>query len=94
MVVVKEDDTYRIRDYREGTDSKTPCPKCGALIALNATTCHECGVHFRGRAVDFSPASSVYRSEDHPVLWRIALIILVALVLMILVGLIAVISGG
>ena len=93
-MVVKDDDTFKIRDYREGTDSKTPCPKCGALIALNATTCHECGVHFRGRAVDVSPASMEYRSVDSPVLRRIALILLVALALLIVVGLIAVIGGG
>ena len=64
---MSDEDTYQIRDYREGTDSKTPCPRCGALIVLNATTCLECGAHFRGRAVDFSPASMAYKSGDRPI---------------------------
>ena len=91
---MSDDDTIQFRDYHEGTDSKTPCPRCGALIVLNATTCQECGVHFRGRAVDFSPASAGGPSDDRPVLRRIAMILLLVLSIIIALGMVVAIGGA
>lgn len=74
--IMPDDDTYKFRDYTEGTESKTPCPKCGTLIARVATVCHDCGQHFRGYAEDFNPAfeNDCSRLRGHTK--RIALILL------------------
>lgn len=71
-----DDDSYNFRDYTEGTDSKTPCPKCGTLIARSATSCHDCGQHFRGWAEEFNPAFENDSARLRGHLKRIALILL------------------
>jgi len=50
---MQDEHTYQIREYREGTDGKVPCPKCRQLIPVNANSCFACGVHFQGCAGDF-----------------------------------------
>ena len=71
-----------------------PCPKCGALIVLNAIQCPECGVHFRGHAVDFSPTTVDKRLTVRPVMRRIALAILIVFGALIVIGLVALISNS
>lgn len=91
---VPEDGTFRIRDYLEGTDSKVPCPRCGALIVKNATICEQCGLHFRGRAIDFSPASKQSQTKDYRLFRHVTLILLVVLAIMGIVGLIGALVHG
>ena len=81
-------DSYRIGDYRDGTAGRVPCPKCGSLIAEDATRCVECGVHFqRGTVYDFSPRGrrmGTRRSRRRKQLVVSAILaIIVALLLMI-----------
>ena len=51
-------DSYKMSDYRKGTAGRVPCPRCGTLLAEDATSCFDCGVHFSGgTAYDFSTAT-------------------------------------
>lgn len=74
-----DDDTFKFRDYAEGTDSKTPCPKCGTLIPRSATSCHDCGQHFKGWAEEFNPAFENDGSRMRRNVQRIAVVMLVIL---------------
>ena len=93
-VPVTNDGTFRMRDYLEGTNSKVPCPRCDALLVKNATICEQCGLHFRGRAVDFSLASKQCRTKDYRLLRRVTLVLLVLLEIMGLAGLIGTLAHG
>jgi hypothetical protein len=92
---MKDDETYRIGEYRDGTDSRGPCPRCGQMLPLNATSCHACGVNFRGQAGDFGPGAHEYKTRGYPVLRRIAAVLLIALVALVVIGfLITRLAGG
>lgn len=86
-------DPIKITDYLKGTDSKTPCPKCSALIPRSATTCQFCGHHFRGQAEDFAPGANEYQRRDF-VLRRLGLAIVIVIGLIFLFCAIAVMLGA
>lgn len=90
---VLDNDSFNIVDYQKGTDSKTPCPKCSALIPRSATACQFCGHHFRGRAEDFTPEANEYQRRDF-VLRRLGLAVLVVIGLVFLGCAIAVMLGA
>jgi len=75
--------TWRIEDHRGGTDGRTPCSRCGALIPRDATICSDCGVHFRGKAEDFGPRDG--SSRDRPVV-RVVVAMVVTLLVLLLAG--------
>lgn len=86
-----DDGSFKFRDYTEGTEGKTPCPKCGALIARASTSCALCGQHFVGCVEDISQASTRYRLRDHRLIRIGAAFLLVGLSIMIVIGIITVI---
>jgi DNA repair protein RadD len=54
---------------REGEIRAKPCPGCGALIALNASTCEACWVEPEDEADD-GPSHEAAADDEHPILSR------------------------
>lgn len=54
---------------REGEVRAKPCPGCGALIALNASTCEGCWVEPDGTDED-GPGHEAAADDEHPILSR------------------------
>ena len=65
------------RRRREDDDDLVPCARCGKRIHANETRCPECGVHFQGRAEDFThPSERII--EGRPLWFVVVAIVLLA----------------
>ncbi|MEX2213410.1 MAG: hypothetical protein WD768_04740 [Phycisphaeraceae bacterium] len=80
-------DSFKLTDYRRGTASTVPCPRCGALVPAAGTMCAQCGLHFRGPAAEFAPeAHRAYKPRR--TLKLIATLIILGLLAAIVIGVI------
>ncbi|MEX2213861.1 MAG: hypothetical protein WD768_07025 [Phycisphaeraceae bacterium] len=100
---MSDSDNYKF--HKVGDDpARVVCAHCGELIVAASTRCEYCGVHFEGTAADFAPYSQEHvesdlngytpskrdpNAEPHPIVRRVAMVILIVFGVMIVVLLFA-----
>jgi hypothetical protein len=51
---MEDDKTVDLTAYREGAGNLIPCARCARPIPADSTRCVHCGVHFQGKAWQFT----------------------------------------
>jgi hypothetical protein len=81
--ILSFDEHRRRRGEEDDDDDFVPCARCGKRIHAAETRCPECGVHFQGRAEDFShPSEQITGGRP---LWFV--VVAIVLLVMMIFGL-------